>query len=249
MKPEQSDDAGWVALVTGANKGLGLETSRQLAIRGAKVFLGARDEARGTAAAGLLAAEGHDVEALIIDVTSREDISAAARQIETRAGRLDILVNNAGISPESAGGFTVPLDLDLFRQTFETNVFGTVAMIEAFLPLLLRSMHGRIVNMSSTVGSFQAQTNASSAYYGVVLPAYQASKASLNALTISQAKALKETNVKINSICPGWVRTDLGGASAPQSTEEGARIVVEMAMLPDSGPSGGFFSCDGAVAW
>ena len=145
------------------------------------------------------------------------------------------------------------MDLDLFRKTFETNLFGAVSVVQRFLPLLERSDGGRIVNVSSTMGSLADQLNPDSPYYGVVVPAYQGSKAALNAFTIALAKSLRETPIKVNSVCPGWLQTDLGGAdnraAAPMTADEGAEIVVEMATLADDGPSGSFVDRAGAVAW
>jgi NAD(P)-dependent dehydrogenase (short-subunit alcohol dehydrogenase family) len=175
-------------------------------------------------------------------------------QIEKQYGGLDILVNNAGILPEATtSDITVPLDLDMFRKTFETNVFGAVTVTQEFLPLLRKSASGRIVNVSTTMGSLSDQSDPSSPYYDVVVPAYQSSKAALNVITVAMAKLLKDTPIKINSICPGWVQTDLGGpenrAMAPLTAEAASRIVVEMALLSDDGPTGTFVDRDGPVAW
>lgn len=243
-----------IAVVTGANRGLGLETARQLGRTGAKVIVAARDGVGGDQAAQLLRSERVDAEPVVLDVTSRASVQTAAREVEQRNGRVDILVNNAGILPEAthAGG-NGPLDLDLFKQTFDTNLFGAVSVVEEFLPLLRRSEAGRIVNVSTTVGSLGDQVNPESPYYGLVVPAYQGSKAALNALTIALAKALKDTPIKVNSVCPGWLQTDLGGpanrAAAPMTAAQGAQIVVEMACLPDDGPSGQFVDRDGPVPW
>jgi NAD(P)-dependent dehydrogenase (short-subunit alcohol dehydrogenase family) len=167
---------------------------------------------------------------------------------------VDILVNNAGILPEATHmGGNEPLDLDLFKQTFETNLFGPVSVVQEFLPLLRRSEAGRIVNVSTTMGSLGEQLNPESPYYGLVLPAYQGSKAALNALTIALAKALAGTPIKVNAVCPGWLQTDLGGpdnrAAAPMTAAQGAQIIVEMACLPEDGPSGQFVDRDGPIPW
>jgi NAD(P)-dependent dehydrogenase (short-subunit alcohol dehydrogenase family) len=243
-----------IALITGANRGLGLEVARQLGQLGAKVLIGARDPDNGKHAAAELDAEGLDAQTLTLDVDSAASVEAAAVQVTDEHGRLDILVNNAGILPEAtAPEAAKPLDLALFRQTFATNVFGAVAVIEQFLPLLRESPAGRIVNVSTTMGSLSDQTNPSSPYYGLVVPAYQASKAALNVITIALAKTLTDTPIKINSICPGWVQTDLGGpanrAAAPLRADEAARIVVTMASLPDDGPTGQFVDRNGTVPW
>jgi len=169
-------------------------------------------------------------------------------------GRLDILVNNAGILPEAtAGAGAGPIDLTAFRETFEVNLFGAVNVTQGFLPLLRRSDAGRIVNVSSTMGSLADQGDPESPYFGVVVPAYQGSKAALNGLTVATAKALSDTPIKVNSVCPGWLKTDLGGpdnrAAAPSTAAEGADIVVAMASLPADGPTGRFVDRDGPVAW
>jgi NAD(P)-dependent dehydrogenase (short-subunit alcohol dehydrogenase family) len=243
-----------VALVTGANRGLGLEIARQLGQAGVRALVAARDPQKGEQAAAELVAEGLDADTVVLDVESAGSVEAAAAQVTKDHGRLDILVNNAGILPEAtAGDATRPLDLALFRTTFETNVFGAVAVTQGFLPLLRRSPAGRIVNISSTMGSLADQGDPTSPYYGIVVPAYQASKAALNGLTVALAKSLADTPIKVNSVCPGWVQTDLGGpdnrAAAPLRADEAARIAVTMACLPDDGPSGRFVDRNGPVPW
>jgi len=243
-----------VALITGANRGLGFETARQLGRSGVRTIVGARDAAKGERAAAELRAEGIDAGSVGLDVTSPASVREAATQITQEYGVLDILVNNAGILPEATADETPgPLDLALFRQTFDTNVFGAVSVIQEFLPLLRESHSGRIVNVSTTMGSLSDASDPDSPYYGVVVPAYQSSKAAINALTVALAKLLKDTPIKVNSICPGWVQTDLGGpdnrAAAPLTAEEAAPIVVAMASIPDDGPSGQFVDREGTVAW
>jgi NAD(P)-dependent dehydrogenase (short-subunit alcohol dehydrogenase family) len=216
--------------------------------------IGARAATSADRAVEQLRSEGIEAEAVVLDVNSVAGVRDAAAQIRERHGRLDILVNNAGILPEATeGGGNGPVDLDLFEKTFRTNVFGAVSVVQAFLPLLEQSDGGRVVNVSSTMGSLADQLNPDSPYYGVVVPAYQASKAALNALTVSLAKSVPETPIKVNSVCPGWLQTDLGGpdnrAAAPMTADEGARIVVEMATVPAEGPSGVFVDRDGAVPW
>ena len=173
-------------------------------------------------------------------------MAAAVERVTREHGRVDILVNNAGILPEAtAAEADQPLDLDLFNRTFSTNVLGAVAVTQAFLPLLRASDAGRIVNVSSTMGSLSDQVNPESPYYGLVVPAYQTSKAALNGLTIALSKALAGSAIKVNSVCPGWVQTDLGGpdnrAAAPTSADEAAHVVVRAALLGPAGPSGTFF--------
>jgi NAD(P)-dependent dehydrogenase (short-subunit alcohol dehydrogenase family) len=242
-----------IAVITGANRGLGFATARRLGQSGTKVLVGARTLAKGEEAAGRLRAEGLDAEALQLDVDSPASVQDAAKRVEHEHGRVDILINNAGILPEATASDSGPLDLRVYRQTFETNVFGAVSVTQAFLPLLRRSASGRIVNVSSTMGSLSDQSDPSSPYYGVVVPAYQMSKAALNGFTIALSKTLANTPIKINSVCPGWVQTDLGGAdnraAAPTTAEAAARIVVDMAAVSADGPTGQFVDESGAVAW
>jgi NAD(P)-dependent dehydrogenase (short-subunit alcohol dehydrogenase family) len=242
-----------VAVITGGNRGLGFATARRLGRSGVRVIIGARTLSNGEDAADRLREEGVAAEAVQIDVDSAASVEEAARQVEHEHGQVDILINNAGILPEATAADAGPLDLDLFRRTFETNVFGAVAVTKAFLPLLRKSDSGRIVNVSSTMGSLSDQSDPSSQYYDVIVPAYQMSKAALNGLTVALSKTLTDTAIKVNSICPGWVQTDLGGpenrAAAPDTAEDAAQIVVDMATIPDDGPSGQFVDRDGAVAW
>jgi NAD(P)-dependent dehydrogenase (short-subunit alcohol dehydrogenase family) len=201
------------ALITGANKGIGFAAAGQLGQAGVQVLVGARDPLKGADAAELLRAQGVDAEAVTIDVTDPVSVLAAAASVQKSHGRLDILVNNAGVLPEATAADSVggPMDMQMFRDTFATNVFGAVAVTEACLPLLSAAPAGRIVNVSSTMGSLADQSDPESGYYGMVLPAYQTSKAALNAMTIAWSKALTGTAIKVNAVCPGWVKTDLGG--------------------------------------
>ena len=244
-----------IALVTGANRGLGFEIARLLGQSGAKVIVGARDVAAGRDAAARLRAEQVDAEAVALDVCAPRSVQAAAAELDRRHGRLDVLVNNAGILPEATavGAGQGIVDVEQFRTTFETNVFGPVCVVQHFLPLLRRAGSGRIVNVSSTMGSLADQLDPDSPYHDVVVPAYQGSKAALNALTIALSKLLAETSIKVNSVCPGWLQTDLGGpanrTAAPTTAREGAQIVVATACTPDDGPSGQFVDRGGLVAW
>jgi NAD(P)-dependent dehydrogenase (short-subunit alcohol dehydrogenase family) len=242
-----------IAVITGANRGLGLATARRLGQSGVHVIVGARTLAKGEEAADRLRREGLDAEPLQIDVDSVGSVQEAAKQVEQEHGQIDILINNAGILPEATASNVGPLDLHLFRKTFETNVFGAVSVTKAFLPLLRKSASGRIVNVSSTMGSLSDQSDPSSPYYGLVVPAYQMSKAALNGLTIALSKTLSDTSIKVNSICPGWVQTDLGGpenrAAAPTTADDAAKVVVDMASIPDDGSTGRFVNAKGTVAW
>lgn len=242
------DLAGKIALVTGANKGIGRETARQLGRRGATVLVGARDAGRGEEAAAALRAEGVRAEFLALDVNDPGSIRAAADEVERRHGRLDILVNNAAIAND-LGIPAAETPLDKLTGTFQANVFGPYELIQAALPLLRKSDSGRIVNVSSTIGSLREIGDPGSPYDGNRAPAYQASKSALNAVTAVFARELRDTPIKINSVCPGWVRTDMGTDAAPRNVEQGATASVRYATLPSDGPTGGFFDENGPVAW
>jgi NAD(P)-dependent dehydrogenase (short-subunit alcohol dehydrogenase family) len=241
-----------IALVTGGNRGLGFEIARQLAQAGAKVVIGARDPRRGGEAADLLRGEGLDAEAVTLDVEDPASVEHATRELEDRYGTLDVLVNNAGILPEATADSREVISTRLFRQTFETNLFGAVSTTEQLLPLLRRSEAGRIVNVSSTMGSLSDQSNPDSPYYELPVPAYRASKAALNSITVGLAKSLADTPIKVNAVCPGSVQTDLAPGQreqAPLTATDAARVAVRYALVDDSGPSGRFFDRDGSVAW
>lgn len=241
-----------VALITGANRGLGFEVARQLAQAGQTVVIGARDSQKGEEAAELLRTEGLDVESVVLDVNDSASVERAARDLRERHGSIDVLVNNAGILPEATAGAGEAINAALFRQTFDTNVIGAVSVTEQLLPLLRESPAGRIVNVSSTMGSLADQSNPESPFYAMVVPAYQASKAALNSVTIGLSKALADTPIKVNSVCPGFVQTDLtpiNREQAPLSAADAARVVVRYALVSDAGPTGGFFDYEAAVAW
>lgn len=241
-----------LALVTGGNRGLGLATARALADQGTHVIIGARRDEAGRLAAGRLREAGLLAEHVVLDVDDPASVRAAAHQVGCRHGRLDVLVNNAGILPEATASATEIVDAALFRRTFETNLFGAVSVIESFLPLLRSADHPRIVNVSSTMGSLADQADPTSPYYGTVVPAYQASKAALNSLTIGLSKLLADSGVVVTSVCPGFVQTDLAPAArehAPLTAEEAATVVVDAALAGAGTPSGRFLSAAGAVAW
>ncbi|MDQ4052664.1 MAG: SDR family oxidoreductase [Actinomycetota bacterium] len=241
-----------LALVTGGNRGLGLATARALAEHGAHVIIGARRDDAGRQAVATLRDAGLSAEHIVLDVGDPASVRAAAHHVGCRHGRLDVLVNNAGILPEATAATTEVVDAALFRQTFETNLFGAVSVIEALLPLLRSGDQPRIVNVSSTMGSLSDQTDPASPYYGTVVPAYQASKAALNSLTIGLAKQLVDTDIVVTSVCPGFVQTDLAPAArehAPLTADEAARVVVDAALAAPGAPSGRFLSAVGAVAW
>jgi NAD(P)-dependent dehydrogenase (short-subunit alcohol dehydrogenase family) len=239
-----------VALISGANKGIGLETARQLGKQGMTVLLGARDLAKGEAAAAKLQTEGIDARAVKLDVVNAAEVKAVAKKIEKEFGVLDILVNNAGVMTETMGVNSAPTisEQDL-RYTFETNLFAVVAMTQAVLPLLKKSKAGRIVNVSSILGSLTLQATPGSPTHGVKSFAYNTSKAALNSFTIHLADALKDTKIKVNSAHPGWVKTDLGTDAAPMNVVDGAKTEVTLATLPEDGPTGGYFHLGETLPW
>ena len=231
-----------VALITGANKGIGLEIARQLGKEGITVLIGSRDTGRGEAAAQSLKAEGIDAHALTLNVTDDTVIAALPAQIEKDFGRLDILVNNAGVLLDAKG-----LTLELLRQTYESNVVAPYALTQALLPLLKAAPAGRIVNQSSILGSLTL--NASGDLPASwLLPGYNSSKAALNMLTVIQAAQLQDTPVKVNAAHPGSVKTDMN-AQGELTVEEGAKTAVRLALLPEDGPTGGFFHFEDALPW
>jgi NAD(P)-dependent dehydrogenase (short-subunit alcohol dehydrogenase family) len=246
---EQNNSKGKIALVTGANKGIGFEVARKLAENGLTVFLGARDAARGEAAAKALAAENLDVRPLVLDLWRPDTIHAAAEAIGHAFQRLDVLVNNAGINDPEDGAPGM-VDLDAVRRVFETNFFGTVLVTQIMLPLIRKSASGRIVNVSSGLGSLTS----TSASEGVSsdfsrLFGYSSSKAALNMFSIHLAKELKGTGILVNSAAPGFTATDMNNYRGHQTVEEGARAPVQLALLPDDGPTGGYFDKNGVKPW
>ncbi|MDI6514642.1 SDR family oxidoreductase [Streptomyces coelicoflavus] len=236
-----------VALVTGANKGIGYEIAAGLGARGWSVGVGARDEQRRKDAVAKLRAAGADAFGVPLDVTDAGSVASAVQLIEERAGRLDVLVNNAGVAggrPEEP----TTIDLETVRPLLETNVLGVIRVTNAMLPLLLRSAHPRIVNQSSHVGSLTLQTTPG-VDLGGISGAYAPTKTYLNAVTIQYAKELSGTNVLINNACPGYVATDLNGFSGTQTPEQGAAIAIRLATLSDDGPTGQLFDDSGVVPW
>ncbi len=239
-----------VALITGANKGIGFETARQLGKQGITVILGARDLAKGEAASETLKKEGVDARAVKLDVVNPADVKAAAEKVEKEFGKLDILVNNAGVMFEPIGGNNAStVSEDTIRKTFDTNFFAAIAVTRAFLPLLKKSNAGRIVNVSSILGSLTLHATEGSPIYEAKALAYDASKAALNSYTIHLAHELKGTKIKVNSAHPGWVKTDMGTDAAPMEIVDGAKTEVELATLPANGPTGGYFHMGEAISW
>ncbi|HXA61608.1 MAG TPA: SDR family oxidoreductase [Streptosporangiaceae bacterium] len=238
-----------IALVTGANKGIGYEIAAGLGALGWSVGVGARDEELREAAVEKLRAAGVEAFGVPLDVTDDASVAAAAGLVEERAGRLDVLVNNAGVTGGRPQEPTT-VDLAAVRRAVETNVIGVIRVTNAMLPLLRRSASPRIVNMSSTVGSLTRQAgSAGEDATGPLSVAYAPSKTFLNAVTIQYAKELRDTNILINAACPGYCATDLNGFRGVRTPEQGAAIAIRLATLPDDGPTGGFFDDAGVVPW
>lgn len=241
---------GKIALITGANRGIGLETARQLGSLGAAVLVGARELRKSEEAAEALRKAGIDARAIQLDVVNEADRAAAAVKIEREFGRLDILVNNAGVLLDERGpNVTSTTPLSLLRETFETNFFAAVALTQVLLPLLRRSEAGRIVNLSSILASLSMHATKGSPIYEFKTFAYDASKSALNSFTIHLAHELRGTKIKVNSAHPGWVKTEMGGEGASMELEDGARTSVWLATLPQDGPTGGYFHLGEPLPW
>ena len=231
-----------VAVVTGANRGIGLEICRQLGRHGGiRVFLTARDATKGNAAAQKLRDEGLDVEFHPLDVTSESGVKTFAGWLGVSCKRCDILVNNAGVMLDPRGSRVFDSKVETWRETLATNLLGPLLLIQALAPFMKRNRYGRIVNVSSGQGQLSDM--------GVGTPAYRVSKTALNALTRTLAAELKESGVLVNSMCPGWVKTDMGGPGAPRTVKQGADTAAWLATLPDDGPSGGFFRDRKPIHW
>jgi NAD(P)-dependent dehydrogenase (short-subunit alcohol dehydrogenase family) len=230
-----------LAVVTGANKGIGFEVSRQLARKGLRVVVTSRDESKGREALATLQKEGLDVMYHALDVTDAGSVRAFARNLENEHDRVDVLVNNAGILLGSYDTSVLDEQESLFRDTLETNFYGALRMSQALVPLMRRHRYGRVVNLSSGLGQLDEM--------GDGVSAYRVSKTALNALTRMLATAGADDNILVNSMCPGWVRTDMGGGNATRSVEKGAETAVWLAMLPHDGPSGGFFRDKKPIPW
>ena len=241
-----------IALITGANKGLGLEMARQLGQQGVTVLVAARDLSKGEIAVNQLKAEELDAHSLELDVVDAGDIAAAVKYIGDKYGKLDILINNAGIMIDASGfgkNTTLEATPEMLRQTFETNFFAVVALTQALLPLLKKAPAARIVNMSSILGSQTLHATPGAPIYDAKTFAYDSSKAALNSFTIHLAHALKDTKIKVNSAHPGWVKTDMGGKGATMELSEGAKTGVALATLGEDGPTGGYFHLGKPLPW
>jgi NAD(P)-dependent dehydrogenase (short-subunit alcohol dehydrogenase family) len=238
-----------IALITGANKGIGFETARQLGQQQVTILLGARDPAKGEAAAAKLRGEGLDVRALPLDVTDTDSIRRAADKVAQEFGRLDVLINNAGVMVDDQTKKVSEQSLDAWRTTFDTNVFGLIATTQAFLPLLRKSAAGRIVNLSSILGSNTLHSDPQSPIYDFKVPAYNVSKSAVNAYTVQLAYELRETPIKVNAAHPGWVKTEMGGEGATMELPDGAKTSVRLATLPADGPTGSYTHLGEALPW
>ena len=229
-----------VALVTGANKGIGFEISRRLANKGIIVVMGVRDLGKGKTACRRLSKNGLDVHFHLLDVNDSQGIRTAVEHIYKQFGRLDILVNNAGIMIDK-DATVMTVSLDTVRETMQTNFYGAMLLCQCCVPLMRKHGYGRIVNISSTLGSLMEMANTDSAYGALQSPAYRLSKTALNSITVLMAREVRGENILVNAACPGWVKTDIGGQRATLLPEQGADTPVWLATLPDDGPTGGFF--------
>jgi NAD(P)-dependent dehydrogenase (short-subunit alcohol dehydrogenase family) len=243
-----------VAFITGGNRGLGFQTALDLKSPDTKVVIGSRDQKQGEEAVAKLRAAGVDADVLKFDITNSADHQTAYDYFNSKYGRLDILINNAGVAAGKFPG-TGPehsasdVPLDVLDKVFATNFFAPVALTKKLLPLIKKSPSGRIVNLSSILGSLTLQADPKSPIYNAKSFAYDASKTALNAFTVHLAYELRDTKVKVNSAHPGWVKTDMGGDQAPMDLSEGGKTSAELATLPDSGPTGGYFHLGKSLPW
>jgi len=237
---DQTPQTGRIAVVTGSNRGIGFEVCRQLAQRGVRIILTSRDENKGQSAVRRLEAEGLEADYYPLDVTDPGSIQRLRDFVERQYGRLDILVNNAAVYLDDRHSL-LAVDYDLLRLTMDTNAYGPLLLTQAFVPLMRKNGYGRIVNVSSGIGELSD--------LGSSWPAYRLSKILLNIQTRIIARELRGSNILINAMCPGWVRTDMGGPGAPLSIEEGADTIVWLALLPDGGPQGGYFRDRRPIDW
>jgi NAD(P)-dependent dehydrogenase (short-subunit alcohol dehydrogenase family) len=239
---------GKIALITGANKGIGYEVARQLGREGITVLIGARNPQLGEAAAAKLKAEGADAHFIELDVTRPEIIAKSAEKLRAEHGRLDILINNAGVVDKGDGPPSVA-DLDAVRRVLDVNFFGVLAVTQAMLPLVRKAASGRIVMVSSGLGSLTWNADPTRSFANIKPLGYNGSKAILNMLTVQLAWELRDTPIKVNTVNPGYTATDLNGNSGTQTIEEGAAETVRQSLVPDDAPTGGFFETGGVVPW
>ena len=243
-----------IAFITGGNRGLGFQTALDLKSPDTKVVIGSRDQKQGEEAAAKLRKAGVDADVLKFDITNSADHQAAYDYFNSKYGRLDILINNAGVAAGKFPG-TGPehsasdVPLDVLDKVFATNFFAPIALTKKLLPLIKKSPAGRIVNLSSILGSLTLQADPKSPIYNAKSFAYDASKTALNAFTVHLAYELRDTKIKVNSAHPGWVKTDMGGDQAPMEISEGGKTSAELATLPDTGPTGGYFHLGQPLPW
>jgi len=240
-----------VAFITGGNRGIGLETARQLAQTGVEVVIGSRDLRKGEAEAAKLRGDGLKVNAIEFDISKQADYKKAYNYFDKKYGKLDILINNAGVSKE---GFSNPMTPStvppaVLRETFETNFFGLVELTQTLLPLIKKAPEGRIVNLSSILGSLTLHATPGSPIYDFKVLAYNSSKTALNQFTVHLAHELRGTKIKVNSAHPGWVKTEMGTDAAPMEIPDGAKTSVQLATLPANGPTGGYFHMGESLPW
>lgn len=243
-----------IAFITGGNRGIGFETAKQLGAAGVFPVIGARTEQAGREAVAQLKAAGVDAEAIVFDVTNTSHYPTAVAYFENKAGRLDILINNAGVYLEGEPGgapayVASTLPAQVLRDTMDANFFAPIAVTQALLPLIRKSPAGRIVNLSSILGSLALHADPASPIYDMKATAYDTSKTALNGYTVHLAHELKGETTKVNSAHPGWVQTAMGGSSAPMNVVDGAKTSVLLATLPADGPSGGFFHLGDPLPW
>ncbi len=241
------NEAQRIALVTGANRGLGFEACRQLALKGFHVILASRQLAKGQKAASQLQAEGLDVSSLQLDVTDEQSLFRLEKFVREDLGRLDVIINNAGLFIRTEGEFharsesVLHVEVETLRKSMETNVYGPMRICQLLVPIMKRNNYGRIVNVSSGMGQLSGMNGG--------WPGYRVSKTALNAITCILADELRNNNILVNSMCPGWVRTDMGGMQAPRTPEQGVKTMIWLATLPDNGPRGGFFRDQLSIDW
>ena len=242
-----------IALITGASKGLGFETALQLGKKGFTVIVTARTQHKSDEAVTKLKTKDIDALGVQLDVNNSKDITNLVSFLTERFGKLDVLVNNAGVQLDfpgfMPGNSTETISMEILKQTFETNFFAPIALTQKLLPLLKKSDAGRIVNVSSIMGSLALHADAGSPIYGIKLLAYNSSKTALNQFTLHLAEALKDTLIKVNSAHPGWVKTDLGGEYAPMSIEDGVKTIVDLSMLDVNGKTGAFIHLGESLPW
>lgn len=242
-----------VALITGASKGLGFETAYQLGVKGYTVIVAARTQQKSNETAEKLKSKGVHAVGMQLDVVNDNDVDNLSKSINEHFGKLDVLVNNAGVQLDfpgfMPGNSTETVSIDILKQTFEINYFAPIALTQKLLPLLKKSTAGRIVNVSSIMGSLALHADSNSPIYGIKLLAYNSSKTALNQFTLHLAEAIKDSPIKVNSAHPGWVKTDLGGEYAPMSIEDGVKTIVDLSTLDENGPTGAFIHLGESLPW